>query len=131
METAYFNTIVIMSYISSNDVAEHVPLSELSFQVLLSLGDGPAHGYAIGQQVAERSGGRLNPTTGALYQALKRLRDDGLLEPAPDETAAARDARRKYFRLTKLGRAVVALEAERLDGLLEAARAHNLYPASS
>lgn len=109
---------------------DHVPLSELSLHVLLSLGAGPAHGYAIGKEIEERSEGTLNPTTGALYQALKRLRDDGLLEPAPEETERARDARRRYFRLTELGRAVVALEAERLEHLVLAARANNLYRTS-
>lgn len=108
-----------------------MPLSELSLLVLLSVGNGPAHGYAIGREVEERSAGRLNPTTGALYQALKRLRDDGLLEPAPEENRRADDARRRYFRLTGLGRRVVALETERLERLVTMARANNLYPASS
>ena len=44
-------------------------LSELAFHILLALGDGPSHGYAIGKEVEERSGGRLDPATGALYQA--------------------------------------------------------------
>jgi len=120
-----------MSDIRCSDPSAHVPLSELSLLVLLSLGGGPAHGYAIGQQVEGRSGGRLNPTTGALYQALKRLRDQGLLEPDPEETRAADDARRRYFRLTPLGREVVALEVARLDRLVGLARAHDLYPTSS
>jgi hypothetical protein len=55
--------------------ADPVPaLAELSFHILLALGDGPSHGYAIGQCVEEESGGRLDPTTGALYQALRRPR---------------------------------------------------------
>ena len=107
------------------------PLSELSLEVLISLGRGPAHGYAIGKEIEERSGGCLRPTTGALYQALKRLRDQGLLEPAPEETASASDARRRYFRLTELGRDAVAQEAERLERLLLTARARKLYPKPS
>jgi DNA-binding PadR family transcriptional regulator len=109
---------------------DRLPLSELSFHVLLSLGNGPAHGYAIGKEIEERSDGALNPTTGALYQALKRLRDDGLLEPAPEETEQAGDARRRYFRLTELGREVAATEAQRLEKLVRAARARKLYPSS-
>lgn len=122
-------TIVIMSDKRPPDPHDFVPLSELSLQVLLSLGGGPAHGYAIGKAIEKRTDNTLNPTTGALYQALKRLRDDGLLEPAPEETERARDSRRRYFRLTELGREVVALEAERLERLLILARANKLYPA--
>ncbi len=124
-------TIVFMSDIRAVDPRQFVPLSTLSLHVLLSVGEGPAHGYAIGQEVETRSGGALNPTTGALYQALKRLRDDGLLERAEEETEQAADSRRRYFRLTELGRSVVALEAERLEQLVGEARAKRLYPASS
>ena len=56
-------------------------LPDLVFHVLLALGHGPSHGYAIGQDVEEQSGGRLDPTTGALYQVLRRLTDEGLRCP--------------------------------------------------
>jgi len=108
---------------------EHAPapvLSDLAFHLLLALGDGPSHGYAIGKYVQEQSGGRLDPTTGALYQALRRLADDGLIAPAerPDET----DERRKYFELTARGRRAAAAEAERLHGLVRIARQRKLFP---
>ncbi len=108
-----------------NDSKNHVPLSNLSFHILLALGGGPAHGYAIGKEVEKRSDGRLNPTTGSLYQALKRLQDDDFIEPA--HAAEGVDARRHYFRLTRLGRMVAAREAGRLDKLVSAARAKKLY----
>jgi DNA-binding PadR family transcriptional regulator len=101
-------------------------LSDLAFHILLALGEGPAHGYAIGKDVEEQSGGRLDPTTGALYQALRRLTDEGLIAPA--DAPADADMRRKYFALTKLGRRATAKEAQRLDGLLRAARQRKLYP---
>ncbi len=101
-------------------------LSDLAFHILLALGEGPAHGYAIGKDVEEQSGGRLDPTTGALYQALRRLTDEGLIAPA--DAPADADVRRKYFALTKLGRRATAKEAQRLDGLLRAARQRKLYP---
>ena len=69
---------------------------------LLSLGRGPAHGYAIGREIEERTVGALRPTTGALYQALKRLREDGLIRAAKAEPGA--DSRRRYFELTAAGR---------------------------
>jgi PadR family transcriptional regulator PadR len=101
-------------------------VSDLTFHVLLALGDGSSHGYAIGKDVEMRSGGRLDPTTGALYQALRRLADDGLIAPveAPGDT----DSRRKYFALTREGRRAAAKEAERLDALVRTARQRKLYP---
>jgi DNA-binding PadR family transcriptional regulator len=101
-------------------------VSDLEFHILLALGNGPSHGYAIGKDVEEQSAGRLDPTTGALYQALKRLSEDGLIAPAaaPDDA----DPRRKYFALTRQGRRVAAKEATRLNALLQAARQRKLYP---
>jgi DNA-binding PadR family transcriptional regulator len=112
---------------NTTDIEQHLPLGDLAFHVLLSLGAAPAHGYAIGQQIEERSGGRLRPTTGALYQALKRLREERLVDLDHDAAAASPDARRKYFRLTDLGRRVAAAEARRLDELVATARAQHLY----
>jgi DNA-binding PadR family transcriptional regulator len=107
-------------------------LGDLPFHILLALADGPAHGYAIGKDVEDRSGGRLDPTTGALYQALKRLSEDGLIAPAAaPESEESADARRKYFALAARGRSAVAAEARRLELLVRAAREKKLYPASA
>ena len=73
----------------------------------------------------------MDPTTGALYQALKRLTADGLVAPLAEPPEPTTDARRKYFELTPEGRRAVALEARRLDALVQAARDKKLYPASS
>jgi DNA-binding PadR family transcriptional regulator len=101
------------------------PLSDLAFHILLALGAGPSHGYAIGKDVEEQSDGRLDPTTGALYQALRRLTEEGLIVPAEGRGDA--DTRRKYFALTKHGRRAAAKEAQRLEGLVRAARQRKLY----
>jgi DNA-binding PadR family transcriptional regulator len=101
-------------------------LSDLAFHILLALGDGPSHGYAIGKDVEEQSSGRLDPTTGALYQVLRRLTDDGLIAPVGGPRDV--DARRKYFVLTADGRRAAAAEVQRLDGLVRAARKRKLYP---
>ena len=101
-------------------------VSDLAFHILLALGDGPSHGYAIGKDVETRSGGRLDPTTGALYQVLRRLADDGLV--AQVEAPGDADSRRKYFALTRDGRRAAAKEAERLDALVRTARQRKLYP---
>jgi DNA-binding PadR family transcriptional regulator len=106
---------------------QFLPLSELAFQLLLALGNGASHGYALGKDIEERTLGRLNPTTGSLYQSLKRLKDDGLIEET-DPGEGSLDARRKYFQFTPLGRRVMALEVERLEALVSLARKRSLAP---
>ena len=113
----------------ATDDATAPPLGDLPFHILLALGAGPAHGYAIGKEVEARSGGRLDPTTGALYQALRRLREEGLVAPLAVPPEPDADARRKYFALTPEGRRAVAAEARRLEELVALARARDLYPA--
>ncbi|HSR70304.1 MAG TPA: PadR family transcriptional regulator [Acidobacteriota bacterium] len=103
-----------------------MPLTHLAYHVLLALAGGAGHGYAIGKEVEERSAGRLSPATGSLYQVLKRLREDGLIEEAPDAAPSGGDSRRQYFRLTPLGTAVAEAETARLRELLLAARERNL-----
>ena len=77
-------------------------LTDLAFHILIALGEGRAQKDAIGKDVATQSSGRLDPSTGALYQALHRLKEEGLVAPAgPPERC---DERRKYFQLTRLGR---------------------------
>jgi len=110
-------------------VKDHVPLTDLSFHILLALGDGVSHGYAIGKDVERRSKGRLNPTTGSLYQALRRLHDADLIAEAPaPKDPSTTDSRRQYFRLTPFGKRVFAHEARRLEILIAAARDKNLIP---
>jgi PadR family transcriptional regulator PadR len=101
-------------------------MSDLTFHVLLALGEGPSHGYAIGKDIEERSSGRLDPTTGALYQALRRLTEEGLIAPA--QGPGATDERRKYFALTPRGRRAAGHEARRLEALVRTARRRKLYP---
>jgi hypothetical protein len=68
-------------------------LTDLAFHILIALGNGPAHGYAIGKDVEEQSRGRLDPTTGTLYQSLHRLKEEGLI--ASVEPPERSDERRK------------------------------------
>ena len=102
-------------------------MTELDFQVLLALGDGPAHGYAIGKEIEERSAGRLDPTTGSLYQAIKRLTASGLIRHVSAPRGSEGDARRKYFALTPSGRAAATEEMRRLESILTAGRQRQLF----
>jgi DNA-binding PadR family transcriptional regulator len=110
--------------------AAPAPLSTQVFQILLSLVDEELHGYAIIQDVAERTGGEVTLTASTLYAAIKRLLDNGWIEecrnrPRPDED----DSRRRYYRLTIVGRHAARDEAMRLERLAGMARAKRLIPA--
>lgn len=103
--------------------ADFLPLTPAVFHILIALADGEAHGYAIMQEVAERSGGSVRLGPGTLYGAIGRLLDDGLIQECdkrPDPEMD--DERRRYYRLTNLGARVLALETERLEDLVRAAR---------
>lgn len=105
-----------------------LPLSHVVYHILLSLSRAPAHGYGIIKDVREQTHGRLDLEAGTLYAAIKRLRDDGLLEEAP--TPAGEDRRRRYYGVTDHGRAVLKAESERLAELVEMARDARILPTA-
>ncbi len=106
-----------------------LPLSVPVFQILLSLADRHLHGYAIIQDIRQRTDGEVVLTASTLYAAIKRMLDGGLVEelddrPAPEED----DSRRRYYGITPLGLEVARLEAARLDRALRMARRKRLAP---
>ena len=104
-----------------------LPLKPVVFQVLLSLADGERHGYAIVQDIAERSSARLQIEPGNLYRTLRDMLDAGLIEESDRRpTPEADDERRRYYRITTFGRRVASAEAARLVELIADARARNL-----
>jgi DNA-binding PadR family transcriptional regulator len=104
------------------DAGHLLPLSPQVLQVLLSLHQGPLHGYSIIQDVRERTRDEIRLTASTLYDALARLVEQGLIAEAA-APAEVRDARRRYYELTTLGRQATQLEVERLERLLRTARA--------
>ncbi len=106
---------------------DFLPLTPQEFQILLSLADQDRHGYGIMQEVEARTGGELRLGPGTLYGAIKRMRGPGLLEEAEERVEG--DERRRYYRLTALGRAVAVAEANRLASLVAAARGKRLLPS--
>jgi DNA-binding PadR family transcriptional regulator len=95
-----------------------------AFYILLVLLHGERHGYAIMREARERSGGSVVLQAGALYRLLRRMLDDGLVVESQRRPAAdADDERRRYYRVTPLGRRAIAAEAERMATLAAAARA--------
>ena len=97
-------------------------MTQLRLYVLLAIGKAPLHGYAIGKEIAERSEGRLDPSTGALYQALKRLADEGMVKAVDTPKDASTDLRRNYFEITAAGRRALSAELQRLESLVDFAR---------
>ena len=98
-----------------------LPLTAVVFEILLALSGGDLHGYDIMREVDSRSGGSVSLHAGTLYRALARLLDQRLIEEL-DERAGDDDERRRYYRLTPLGRAVARAEVDRLAGQVSAAR---------
>jgi DNA-binding PadR family transcriptional regulator len=98
-------------------------LSRTAVLVLLAIGPEERHGYAIMREIERITEGATRLGPGGVYTTIRRLLDDGLIEesderPDPDVD----DQRRRYYRLTGLGRAVAAAEVRRLDSLVQAAR---------
>ncbi len=111
---------------TAQDVAALLPLTDLAFGVLLALKDDASHGYALIQQLRERSG-RAKLRTGTVYAALARLQDQGLVRESKDERTDDRSGpRRRYFVITSRGLAAARAEASRLCEILDIARQKDL-----
>ena len=108
-------------------MGDRLPLTDLTFNLLVALKDEELHGYALVQRL-RRLQGRETLRTGTVYAALARLDEEGLVEevkgrPRPDE-----DERRQYYRLTARGIDAARAEAARLATALERARGKDLLP---
>lgn len=98
-----------------------LPLHPIHFRILLSLRDGPLHGYRVVKEIEARDGGQVQPAN--LYRRIRGLRNDGLVEEVPAPHDSPDDRERKFFALTDLGRTTLAAEVRRMQGLLEEAGA--------
>src|SRR5579863_1803165 len=102
-------------------------LTPAMFQVLLALGDDEKHGYAILKDVEDQTGGEVKLSTGTLYAIIKRLVSEGVIKECRNRPPADQDdQRRRYYRLTPLGRELAVAEAERMERLVAAAREKHL-----
>jgi len=106
-----------------------LPIAPASFHILISLADADRHGYALIQDISDRTAGGVRLGAGTLYRTIQRLLEDGLIveledRPDPEED----DERRRYYRITPFGRAVARAEADRLADLVRLARASGLAP---
>ena len=100
-----------------------LPLPSAVFHILMALGSGDRHGYAIIQDVSAMTGNQLRLGAATLYRSLQRMLEQGLILETGDRPAAEfDDQRRRYYRITPYGESVARAEAARLSGLVKLAR---------
>ena len=111
---------------------EFLPLTPAVFNILLSLADGEKHGYGIMQEVEANTKGQVLMGPGTLYGSIKRMLQTDLIEES-DERADPEmdDQRRRYYKLTALGRRTLRMEAERLASQVQIAKAKNILAVDS
>jgi DNA-binding PadR family transcriptional regulator len=105
------------------DPDDFLPLTPAIAHILLALADQDRHGYAIMQEVERMTDGGVRMGPGTLYGTIKRMLAAGLLEETEARPAPGDDERRRYYRATALGRAVLEAETARMSALVTAARA--------
>jgi DNA-binding PadR family transcriptional regulator len=98
-------------------------ISPATYHILLSLAGRDRHGYAILKAVERQTEGTVRLGPGTLYAAIRRLEDDGLIaesdwRPDPDLD----DERRRYYRLTPSGRALLVAETDRMQATVKRAK---------
>ena len=113
----------------NNEADALLPLPLATFHILVALADEDRHGYAIMQDVTQRTAGALKLGAGTLYRSVQRMLEQGLISevstrPAPELD----DERRRYYRITPFGRTVARAEARRLSQMLKLARASGFAP---
>lgn len=111
-----------------DDLSPFLPLSPAALHILLALSSDDRHGYGIMQEIARQSEGKYKPGPGTLYDNLQKLLNQSLLEEI-DRRHPDDDERRRYYRLTRFGRRVLAAEVERLESVVRTAKT-NLRPAT-
>src|SRR5215469_10187609 len=108
---------------TETDFRRFIPLKPQWFHILLSLAGGEQHGYAIMQEVLDRTDGKVRLWPATLYGSLKRMIEADLIEPSDERPAPELDdARRRYYRLTALGKRVLDAECDRLQELVRTIR---------
>jgi DNA-binding PadR family transcriptional regulator len=112
-----------MTPLDGRDPQALLPLTPAIFHIMLALGQGEGHGYAIMRDLEGLTGGQVRLGPGTLYRSIQRMLVEGLLEELDERPdPAADDERRRYYRLTDFGRRVAHAEAGRLAALTKLAK---------
>ena len=124
---AYSRSATMTPRAEPPSVDHFLPLRPIEALVLTMLSSGERHGYGVRQDILEHSGGRIELEAGSLYRYIRRLEADALIEAAAARRAGRDDdPRRIYYRLTPLGRRVLAAEMTRLRDLVRLAEARRI-----
>ena len=100
------------------------PLPAVFFHILLSLGEGDRHGYALKREISQRTEGKVNVGPGVLYSSINKMLELGLIEESNERPDAhLDDERRRYYRITPYGRKIARAEAARMRELAALAEA--------
>jgi len=111
----------------NEDIRRHLPLNPKILMILLSVGEGPAHGYEIKKCAETQSRGSVRLDAGSLYRSLAQLVKRELIEEVPaDLDTEGDDPRRRYYQISSLGRTVLRAELDRLSEIMDVARSANL-----
>lgn len=111
---------------------QHLPLTPATLNILLSLAETERHGYGIMREVEARTDGTVRLGPGTLYRSIKQMLAAGLIEESAERPdPALDDQRRRYYRLTGLGRRVAVAELDRLESIVHAGRARGLRPGTT
>jgi DNA-binding PadR family transcriptional regulator len=122
-------TVAIVKSMTPNtfNIDALLPLPTATFHILLALAKEDRHGYAVIQDVEQRTGGEIRLSAGTLYRSIQRMLEQGLLRETRDRPAPEfDDERRRYYRITPFGQAVARAEARRRAELVRMARAQGL-----
>jgi len=118
--------------ISRHTVDQMLPLSLPVFHMLLSLSEGERHGYALKREILQRTERKINLGSGALYGAINKMLENGLIQESDERPDPhLDDERRRYYRITALGCRVVQAEVARLRTLLELAEGQLARPKTA
>jgi DNA-binding PadR family transcriptional regulator len=108
----------------------YLPLTPAVLDIMVALGNEELHGYAIMQEVRRRTDGQRRLAPGTLYRSLKQMEQRGWVAQSEERPEPSLDdERRRYYRLTELGRRVALAEVQRLEGLVGAARLKGFIPS--
>ena len=115
-----------------DDLQHFLPLTPAVFFILFALADGEKHGYAIMQSISRMSNNHFRMGPGTLYSTIQRLLDLDLIEETERVGGQSdHEDRRRYYKLTRTGKAILAADISRMESVVRLARDKKLVPKTS
>jgi DNA-binding PadR family transcriptional regulator len=114
-----------------DDLQHLLPLTPAVFFILFALADGEKHGYAIMQTASRLSDNQFHMGPGTLYTTIQRLLDLGLIKETESAGQSDHESRRRYYKLTRTGKTILAADLSRMESVVRLARDKKLVPKPS